>query len=196
MRSTSKDPSEARTTSARPAFFRLTRIRCDAGLWCRSSATGDEFCIKIALCRLDFDPVARKASAGAASGASRRPDDLPDGVEGKLHAERRLVERDLLLATDLVGQLFPRRGDVVGAGLRIVSAGEDLGELVLRYTVVLENARKARLDRTVGVIIGAELRVQIGRDVLLVITRGHPFFDVGMAGAVDLEAGRIHHHPE
>src|SRR5881392_2112268 len=98
-----------------------------------------------------------KASAGAASGASRRPDDPPDGVEGKLHAERRLVERDLLLATDLVGQLFPRRGDVVGAGLRIVLAGEDLGELVLRYTVVLENARNARLDRTIGVIIGAEL---------------------------------------
>ncbi len=78
-------------------------------------------------------------------------------MDGKLHAERRLVERDLLLATDLVGQLFPRRGDVVGAGLRIVLAGEDLGELVLRYTVVLENARNARLDRTIGVIIGAEL---------------------------------------
>src|SRR5256886_2388920 len=196
MRSTSKDPSEARTTSARPAFFRLTRIRCDAGLWCRSSATGDEFCIKIALCRLDFDPVARKASAGAASGASRRPDDPPDGVEGKLHAERRLVERDLFLATDLVGQLFPRRGDVVGAGLRVVLAGEDLGQLVFRYAVVLENAGNARLDRTVWVTIGAELRVQIRRDVLLVVACRHPFVDVGMTCPVNLAAGRIHHGPE
>jgi hypothetical protein len=71
-------------------------------------------------------------------------------VDRKLHAERRVVERDLLLATDLVGQLFPRGGDVVGAGLRIVLTGEDLGEFVLRYTVVLENTGNARLDRTIG----------------------------------------------
>src|SRR5712675_1563606 len=96
-----------------------------------------------------------EVSAGAASDASRGIH--PRQCGGKLHAERGLVERDLLLATDLVGQLLPRRGDVVGAGLRIVLAGEDLGELVLRYTVVLENARNARLDRTIGVIIGAEL---------------------------------------
>src|SRR5947208_3494950 len=75
---------------------------------------------------LGLHHLAREASAGAASGASRRPDDPPETWMG-LHAEGRLVERDLLLTTDLVGQLFPRRGDVVGAGLRVVPAGEDLG---------------------------------------------------------------------
>src|SRR5229473_4388138 len=116
---------------------------------------------------------------------------------GKLrHAERSLVERDLLLPTDLVGQVFPRRGDVVGAGLRVVPACEDLGQLVLRDAVVLENAGNARLDRTVRMIIGAELRVQVRRDVFFVVARRHPFVDVGMAGPVNLEAGRIHYGPE
>ena len=43
------------------------------------------------------------------------------GSGGELHRpERRLVERDLLLAADLVGQLFPRGCNIVGAGLRVV----------------------------------------------------------------------------
>src|SRR6266699_625837 len=96
---------------------------------------------------LDFDSVAGESLGWCRARRQPKP---------RLRAERRLVERDLLLATDLVGQLFPRRGDVVGAGLRIVLAGEDLGQFVLSDAVVLENARNARLDGTVRVIIGAE----------------------------------------
>src|SRR5438270_10358990 len=58
MRRRNKNPSEARVTSARPAFFRLIRIGGDASLSFRSSATGDKFCIKIALCRFGLDPLA------------------------------------------------------------------------------------------------------------------------------------------
>src|SRR5438132_14115338 len=98
-----------------------------------------------------------------------------------LNAERGLVERNLLLATDLVGQLFPRRGDVVGPGLRTILAGEDLGQLVFRDTVILEDAGNAGLDRTVRVIIGAELRVQVRRNVILIVARCAPLVDLGMA---------------
>src|SRR5258707_13481451 len=94
-----------------------------------------------------------KVSAGATSDASRRIHSRESG--DKLHAERRLVERDLLVATDLVGQLFPGRGDVVGAGLRAGLAGEDLGQLVFRDAVVLEYSGNARVNRAVLVIIGA-----------------------------------------
>src|SRR5258708_7984885 len=127
----------------------------------------------------------------------RRQPKADEMWRGRLqHVERRRVERDLLLATDLVGELLPCRGDGVGAGLRVGPAGEDLGQLIFRYAVILENAGNARLDRTVRMIIGAELRVQIRGDVVLVVARRHPFVDVGMAGTVNLEAGRIHYGPE
>src|ERR1700756_4875459 len=99
-----------------------------------------------------------------------------------LHAKRGLVERDLLLTTQLVGQLLPRGCNVVGAGLRIELAGEDFCQLVLGDAVVLEDAGNARLDGTVRMIVGAELRVEIGRDVFPVIARGYPFIDGEMAG--------------
>ena len=75
----------------------------------------------------------------------------------RLHAERCLVELDLLVAADLVGQLLPGGGDVVGALLGVVLAGEDLGELVFGHAVVLEDARDARLDRRVRVVVGVGL---------------------------------------
>src|SRR5260370_23989415 len=122
----------------------------------------------------------------------RRQPKADEMWRGKLHhAERRLVERDLLLATDLVGQLFPCRGDGVGAGLRVGPAGEDLGQLIFRYAVILENAGNARLDRTVRMIIGAELGVQIRGDVVLVVARPRPFVEVGMAGWGGQEARTI-----
>src|SRR6266702_169084 len=192
MRSTSKHPSEAMATSARPAVFRLTSMRCGAWLWCRSSADGDELCVKIALCR--FEPV-RQGRSRLVPQATPAEGSIRGNVERKLHAERSLVERDLLLAPDLVSQLFARRRDIIGAGLRVVAAGEDLGQLVFRDAVVLEDAGNARLDRTVRMVVGPELRVQIGRDVVLVVARRDPFGDVGMAGPVNLEAGRIHHGP-
>ncbi len=114
----------------------------------------------------------------------------------ELDAERRLVERNLLLATELVSQLFPCGGDIVGTRLRVVLAGEDFRKFVLCDAVVLEDAGNARLDRPVRVILGAELRVQVGCDVLPVVTGSHPFIDLEMAGPMDLEAGRIHHGPE
>src|SRR3984893_16927500 len=194
IRISSKDPSEARTTSARAAFFRLTTMRCDASLRCLSSATGNESRIKIALCRFGLWPC-RRGKLGWRR-EWRQPkvrSTVGRNVEGKLHAERRLVECDLFLATDLVGQLFPRRGDVVGAGLRVVLAGEDFGQLVFRDTVLLENAGNARLNRTVRVIVGAELRVQIRRDVVLVVARHHPFVDIRVAGTANLESGTRHH---
>src|SRR5439155_18625566 len=51
-------------------------------------------------------------------------------------------------------------------------------------------------DRTIGVIIGSALRVQIGRDVLSVIAGCHPLFEVEVAGAMGLKARRIHDRPE
>ena len=82
----------------------------------------------------------------------------------QLHAERGLVELDLVFAADLVGQLLPGRGDVVGAFLGRLLAGEDLGQLVLGDAVVLEDAGDARLDRRVRMVVGVELRVQVGGD--------------------------------
>src|SRR6202790_3646961 len=143
---------------------------------------------------LDFDPDAPENFGWC---RERRPPKADESGRGNLrHAKRCLVERDLLLATDLVGEFFPRRGDRVGAGLRVRPAGEDLGQFVLRDAVVLENAADAWLDRTVRMIIGAELRVQIRGNVFFVVTRRHPFVDVGMTGPVNLEAGRIHYGPE
>src|SRR5262245_29136221 len=55
-----------------------------------------------------------------------------------LYAERSLVERDLLVASDLVGDLLPRRGDAIRAALRVRSAGPDLGQLILGHAVILE----------------------------------------------------------
>ena len=76
----------------------------------------------------------------------------------ELHAERGLVELDLVVAADLVGELLPGRRDGVGAVLRVDLAGEDLGQLVLGDAVVLEDAGDARLDRRVRVVVGVRLR--------------------------------------
>src|SRR3954452_9489787 len=75
-----------------------------------------------------------------------------------LHAERGLVELDLVVAADLVGDLLPGGCDGVGALLRIRLAGEDLGQLVLGDGVVLEDAGDARLDRGIFMVI----RVAVG----------------------------------
>src|SRR4029077_14541389 len=103
--------------------------------------------------------------------------------------ERSLVELDLLRPAELVGQLLPGCGDIVGAGLGIGLAGEGLRELVLAEAVVLEDARNARLGRALRVIVGIELRVQIIGDEGPVIARGHPLVDIVLAVAVALEAG-------
>jgi len=56
---------------------------------------------------------------------------------GSLETERSLVELDLVLAADLVGDLLPRRRDRIGPACR-ATAGIDLGELIFRDTVVLK----------------------------------------------------------
>src|SRR5215831_20319137 len=178
MSSTSRAPSEATATSARPVVFCLARLRCGEGSW-RSFATGDGFCIKHSA-DLGFVPVAGKDRGWCRTRREPRSMIRRRNADERSGAERRLVQRNLLFATELIGQLLPRRGDVVGAGLRVVLAGEHFCQLVLRDAVVLEDARNARLDRPVWVIVGAELRVEIGGDVLTVIARVHPFVDLEM----------------
>jgi hypothetical protein len=49
---------------------------CEARLECRSSAAGDELCIKIALCR--FEPVAGESLGWCRK--RRQPKDLSEGM--------------------------------------------------------------------------------------------------------------------
>src|SRR5215475_5087733 len=109
-----------------------------------------------------FDLVLRKLRLVSRAAPAEGQCSSGSHVNLTLRAERGLVERDLLLAAELVGQLFPRGCDVVGAGLRVGLTGEDLGQFVFRDAVILEDAGNARLDRTIRMIVGAELRVEIG----------------------------------
>src|SRR5262249_30407353 len=118
----------------------------------------------------------------------RRKVSPPAGRRETLQAERGLVERDLLVPAELVGQLLPRRRDAVGAGLGIGLAGEGLRQLVLRQAVILEDARNARLDGAVRVVVGVELGGQVVGDEGPVIARTHPLVDIVLAVAVALEA--------
>src|SRR5690348_2789234 len=127
-------PREARMRSDRPALFRPAEMLWDAtwGRWSLTSVGEDS--IQIALRRC--------GTIGRRRLGRRRP------AEGEtLHAERGLVERDLLVAAELVGQLLPGRRDIVGALLRRGLAGEGLRQLVLGQAVILEDAGDARLDR-------------------------------------------------
>src|SRR5215471_11205153 len=144
-------PREARMRSDRPAFFRPAEMFWYAtwGRWSLASVGEDS--IQIALRRC--------GTIGRRRLGRRRP------TEGEtLHAERGLVERDLLVAAELVGQLLPGRRDIVGALLRRGLAGEGLRQLVLGEAVILEDAGDARLDRPVRVVVGVELRVEIVGD--------------------------------
>src|SRR6266851_362650 len=78
--------------------------------------------------------------------------------------------------------------DAVGPLLGIEPAGEHLRQLALGDAVVLEDAGDARLDRPVRMIVGAELGLQVRADVFPRVAGGDPLVDVGMAGAMDLEA--------
>ena len=112
--------------------------------------------------------------------------------ERQADAEARLVEGDLLVAADLVGDLLPGGGDGVGAFLgRGVLAGVDLGELVLGDRVVLEDAGDAGLDRGVRVVVAVEVRAEVVLDVGAVVAGGLPLVVVEMRVAVGLEAGGI-----
>src|SRR5215468_2051871 len=132
----------------------------------------------------------------AARNERRQPIDQVRTTASGRDAERRLVERDLLLTADLVGKLLPRRRDAVGAGLRTDLAGIDLRQLVLGDAVVLEDAGDARLDRAVRVVVGIGLGVQVRRDERLVVAGGDPLVDVEVAVPIGLEAGWIGSGPQ
>src|SRR5438552_10961056 len=111
-------------------------------------------------------------------------------------AERGLVEFDLTITTDLIGDLLPRSRDCIGTRLCRGAARIDLGELVFRDTVILEDAGNTRLDRRAGMMVGLGFRFQIGRDEGLVIARSNPFRNVEMAVAVGLEARGVGGRPQ
>ena len=89
-----------------------------------------------------------------------------------------LVQRDLAFAADLVGDLFPGGGDVVGAVLGRELAGVDLGQFVLGDRVVLEDTGDAGLDCRVGVVVAVGLGGKVVLDERLVIAGLDPFRDV------------------
>src|SRR4029079_2801647 len=87
--------------------------------------------------------IIRKKRPAAWTTAGRNLEDAPGRG---LKPQRSLVELDLLIATDLVGELLPGRGDGIGTLLGAGLPGIDLGEFVLGYAVILEDARNARLN--------------------------------------------------
>src|SRR5215218_8535421 len=68
--------------------------------------------------------------------------------------ERGSVKCDLIVAADLVCDLLPGIRDRVRTLLRSHLTRKNLGELVLRDAVILENAGNTRLDRSIRVIVG------------------------------------------
>src|SRR4051812_29278499 len=111
-------------------------------------------------------------------------------------AKRGFVECDLIVAADLVRDLLPGLRDRVRTFLRGHLARKDLGKLILRDAVILENAGNARFDRRVRVIVGIRLGSKVIRDERLIISGANPFLDVELALAVALEAGRISCRPK
>jgi hypothetical protein len=102
------------------------------------------------------------------NGWSRSSRHQPSGCSSRLEAgarwlksERGLVERDLALTADLVGDTLPLRRNTVGAGLRLGPAGEDLRQLVFGHAVILEDAGNARLDGRVRVVVGIAFRFEV-----------------------------------
>src|SRR3954451_19415814 len=108
-----------------------------------------------------------------------------------LHAERGLVELDLVVTADLVGQFLPGGCDGVGAFLGLHLAGESVGQNVLGGAVVLEDAGDTRLDRRVRMVVTVGFRLEVRGDERLVVAGRHPFRNVEMRIAVGLETGRI-----
>src|SRR5262249_27241592 len=111
-------------------------------------------------------------------------------------AERRLVECDLFLPADLVGEFLPGRCDIVGTGLGADAAGIDLRQFVLGSAVVLEDPGNAWFDRRIRVIVGVALRFQVRGDESLVMAGGDPLRNVEVALSIGLEARWIGSAPE
>src|SRR6476620_4016022 len=92
-------------------------------------------------------------------------------------AKRCLVELDLVVASDAVGDLLPGGGNVVGAVLRGFIARIGFRQLIFSGAVILEDARNARLDHGVGMVVGISLRLEIGSRVVLLVPGCHPVFN-------------------
>src|ERR1700733_3258171 len=121
--------------------------------------------------------------------AMRRGANCSGDRSGEAHGDT--IVLDLVLPPKLVGKFVPSCGDVVGALLCGLLAGERLLQLVFRDRVVLEDARDARLDRRIRVIVRRRLRVHVGANVLLVVAGKRPQVEVGVALPIGLEARRI-----
>ena len=77
------------------------------------------------------------------------------------HPQTCLIQRNLAVAADLVGDLFPGRRNRIGGFLRrFVGAGIALGQFILGNRVLLEDARNARLDRRIGVVMAKLLSLE------------------------------------
>src|SRR6476661_3637756 len=95
-------------------------------------------------------------------------------------AKRCLVEHDLVVASDAVGDLLPGGGNVVGTVLRGFIARIGFRQLIFSGAVVLEDTRDARLDHGVGMVVGISLRFEIRGRVVLLVPGCHPVFNVEM----------------
>src|SRR5688500_10384994 len=124
-----------------------------------------------------ISPLAQRSAGGA---SSTPPAEEHRPLAG-LHAERRLVELDLLVAADLVGELLPSRRGIVGAGLRVILAGEGLLQLVLGDAIIFEDAGDARLDGRVRMVVAVLVGVQVRGDIGLVVSGLDPLRDIEMA---------------
>ena len=113
------------------------------------------------------------------------------------HAQRGLVERDLAVAADLVGDLFPGGGDGIGGFLgRFVLPCVALGQFVLGDRVVLEDAGDTGFDGGVGVVVAVRVRAEVVFDKGAVVACGFPFVILEVRVPVGLEARRIGGGPQ